>query len=367
MVMKKIWIHCIFLGIAPLAFLISRLLFLFPEFVEYTYSRSIYPALSEFFGYIPSILSMSVGEIFLYFFIGLVIFMFLYSFIAFLKPKGLRLESFVHRIINFFMCFALIYTFFVFGWGINFSRMSLADSMGYDQREYSVQELTELTEVLAEMTNEARANVIQTSEGTFSLSQSKRAVITSASAVYAANARGFMNLAIQTNVKPVAVDNFLSNFRIQGICSPFTYEANVNMEMPDLFLPSTALHEYAHVQGFAREDECEFIAFYVGYNCGVPDYEYSTLNMALNYAMIALSDEDYDAYVAIYETLHEGIINDWAQHREYWEQFETPVAEVAEQVNDTYLKFNNQSDGTKSYGRMIDLMLAMYSAGEIKN
>jgi len=29
-------------------------------------------------------------------------------------------------------------------------------------------------------------------------------------------------------------------------------------------------------------------------------------------------------------------------------------------VNDTYLKANNQSDGVKSYGKVVDLLLAWY-------
>ena len=30
-------------------------------------------------------------------------------------------------------------------------------------------------------------------------------------------------------------------------------------------------------------------------------------------------------------------------------------------MNDTYLKLQNQTDGVKSYGRMVDLMLAYYA------
>jgi len=36
------------------------------------------------------------------------------------------------------------------------------------------------------------------------------------------------------------------------------------------------------------------------------------------------------------------------------------MAETAEKVNDTYLKANNQTDGTQSYGRVVDLLLAEY-------
>ena len=36
------------------------------------------------------------------------------------------------------------------------------------------------------------------------------------------------------------------------------------------------------------------------------------------------------------------------------------MAEVANQMNDVYLKINDQKDGVKSYGRMVDLMLGYY-------
>jgi len=34
------------------------------------------------------------------------------------------------------------------------------------------------------------------------------------------------------------------------------------------------------------------------------------------------------------------------------------VSEVANQINDTYLKVNGQSDGVKSYDRMVDLLVS---------
>ena len=44
-------------------------------------------------------------------------------------------------------------------------------------------------------------------------------------------------------------------------------------------------------------------------------------------------------------------------HATYWDQFEGPVSEVADKVNDAYLKANGQVHGVQSYGRVVDLML----------
>ena len=49
---------------------------------------------------------------------------------------------------------------------------------------------------------------------------------------------------------------------------------------------------------------------------------------------------------------------DLAQRAEHWAKYEGPVQDVSNAANDTYLKANNQSDGMRSYGRMVDLLLA---------
>jgi hypothetical protein len=46
---------------------------------------------------------------------------------------------------------------------------------------------------------------------------------------------------------------------------------------------------------------------------------------------------------------------------EFWEPRSSvarTVRQVSEQVNDTYLKSQGQPQGTQSYGRMVDLLLA---------
>ena len=53
-------------------------------------------------------------------------------------------------------------------------------------------------------------------------------------------------------------------------------------------------------------------------------------------------------------------VEDLQANNRYWDRYDSKVAEVANQINDTYLKLNDQEDGVKSYGRGVDLMLAYY-------
>ena len=66
------------------------------------------------------------------------------------------------------------------------------------------------------------------------------------------------------------------------------------------------------------------------------------------------------ATVRLYEQLDPQAIEDLGENNRFWDQFEGTVAEVSTKVNDTYLKAHSQTDGVKSYGRMVDLMLVYY-------
>jgi hypothetical protein len=59
-------------------------------------------------------------------------------------------------------------------------------------------------------------------------------------------------------------------------------------------------------------------------------------------------------------------MRDLSDNTAYWKQFEGPVSEAVDVVNDTYLKVNHQEDGVKSYGNMVDLLLAEYRANHTK-
>ena len=84
--------------------------------------------------------------------------------------------------------------------------------------------------------------------------------------------------------------------------------------------------------------------------------------LAYNYTANALYAENPEKYAEVYQYLSDDVIADMKSNAEYWEQFETPVAEAASAVNDSYLKANSQSDGVKSYGRMVDLIISYFNA-----
>jgi len=65
-------------------------------------------------------------------------------------------------------------------------------------------------------------------------------------------------------------------------------------------------------------------------------------------------------YTALRNSFSEGVIRDLDALNIYWEKYDTPIEDFSSSVNNTYLKANMQQDGVRSYGRMVDLLIAEY-------
>jgi hypothetical protein len=130
--------------------------------------------------------------------------------------------------------------------------------------------------------------------------------------------------------------------------------------MTDYMLPATAAHEMAHQRGFAREDEANYIAYVACTMHPDADFQYSGIMLGVIYSMNALADADMDMYKQLVKKYTPQVRKDLVNDNEFWQKYKGKVEEVANNVNNTYLKSNGQQDGVQSYGRMVDLLLAEY-------
>lgn len=159
--------------------------------------------------------------------------------------------------------------------------------------------------------------------------------------------------------KPVAASRLMSSLQITGIFWPFTMEANVNADVPAYGIYATMCHELAHARGFMREDEANFIAYLACRSSEDVRLQYSGVMLALQYVTGQLWGQSAELYREVRALYSEGMLSDLQKDAVYWAQFQnTTISAVSSTVNDAYLKVNNQSDGVRSYGRMVDLLLA---------
>jgi hypothetical protein len=150
----------------------------------------------------------------------------------------------------------------------------------------------------------------------------------------------------------------MSYLGLAGVYFPFTGEANVNMAVPDAMLPSTMSHEMAHQRGFAREDEANYIAYLTCSLNPDPDFQYSGNLLAVVISMNMLNRYDTERYTQLQEKYSKGVREDLKYYSVFLKKHESVVGQISNDVNDLYLKSNQQVDGVYSYNRMVDLLIA---------
>lgn len=164
--------------------------------------------------------------------------------------------------------------------------------------------------------------------------------------------------------KPVLFSKIWSEQQTTGFYSPFTFEANVNREIPYYDLPFTMCHELSHLRGFMLEDEANFIGILACADSDNLYFQYSAYVSAWVYVGNSLAQEKPEAFTTLYGSLNARTRRDLQYNNAYWDQYRGKLAETHEKVNDTYLKANNQPAGTKTYDMVTELLLSYYDQHE---
>lgn len=357
--LKRIYI----LILIPISLLLIFLAKKSSFFAEEIYAKYIYRWISQILSNITGVLPFSLAEIII--FVAPVLFLVLFSYFItqLIVVKEKRALRFVKGILNILCVVSIVlfsYTLFA---GINYYRYPFSYYSNLTVRDSSVEELVALTESLANQANELRAQVTNTDEnGVFQLSQSKTQLGKDANKAYRELSKEYPVLSgYYGTPKPVLLSKLMSKAEITGLFFPFTMETNVNVHVPDFVIPSTMLHELAHLRGFMREDEANYLAYLAGMESDNVDIRYSSTMLALVTSGNALYKQSSQEYTRIKSMYSEGVLNDLYMSINYWKDYEdTAVSTFSSNMNNLYLKANNQSDGIKSYGRMLDLLLAKY-------
>ena len=160
--------------------------------------------------------------------------------------------------------------------------------------------------------------------------------------------------------KGVRFSTALSAMDFTGFYFPFTGEANLNIDSPACYLPSTIAHEMAHQRGIASEQECNFIAIAASTTADSAAYRYSGWLMGFTYLSNALYRADPEAWQAVRVLLPDTVVADLRDNSAYWAAFEGPVNDAAQKVYDSFLKSSGDPRGTQSYGTVVDMLMAYY-------
>lgn len=324
-----------------------------PGITENIYSRGIYPVLARLIGPVFGCLPFSAAEALL-----ALLLLFLLLGILFALRRGLR------WLLNLALGLAAIicagYFLFVVLWGLNYYREPLKQTLGYEAEAPAAAELSALTqsEVAA-----VDGLVPQMGFGGSGHSGYKGGF----TAMKRQAAEGFEELRLNSIPaegliiaatpfpKSVFPSGILSDFGIEGIYIPFTFEPTVDTAYPDFILPFTMSHEASHLLGFAREDDANYIAYLACLNNPDIYFQYSGHMAALIYLSNALYSTDRQEWQKALSALDVHAVSDLERYSSFIKERESGLTSVANEVNNRYLQSQGQS-GVASYSDFVLLL-----------
>ena len=357
------WHKLLVIPVAFVAYGLQRLAGLFPEQLESGYARTFYPVVVGAWSRLTGLLPFSLMEVLLGLLILSVPILFVLQCRKTAKAaKGVRLRTFFRPLPAILAFLSIWYALTVPMWNLNYARPSFAELSGLTPKPANAATLKSVCLKLAEEANSAREEVSEDGKGRMVLTGGVRSVLDRASSGYDVLSGRFRFLSGKYGrPKPVLLSPLMSWTRIIGIYTVTTAEANVDVAITPVEIPFTVLHEMAHQRGIAREDEANASAWFA---CRVhpdADFRYSGALQAWIYASNALRAADASEWNDVAAALSPAVKRDLAAQSAYWSRYDSVVDKVAEKANDTWLKTNGQTDGVKSYGRMVDLIIAEYA------
>lgn len=349
---KKSKVTIVFMGI--LFFILDLCSRSFPQFIEAYYSRSIGKAIQELLSNLTGLVPFSIGEILvIILFLGIV-YVIVYLIISIFKGYTNR------ALLNISAVISIIYSLFIFLWALNYNRAPLAQTLGLKLKTYSVEDLSALCVKLQMEAIDLRSKLEENSSGVLVINAGYKDIFLRSSKAFEKVYKSYPFLKGKYGTpKPIGLSGPLSYTGITGIFIPFTGEANINTKPEDFTLPATVIHEMAHVRGFAKEAEANFISYIVCSKSPYLDFKYSGIMLGYCYSINKLRTVDIDKYNTLVMQLSPAVKRDLIAEYDFWAKYSGSANKIAETINDKYLKANGEKSGVQSYGEMVDLLIAM--------
>lgn len=357
--------YIIALGILAVFLLVINIMFRTSTVFATTYSTTMYYYCVRVVGGIMSIIPISVIEILcciavlvvLYALVSLIVTLIKYHSKATICFFTYKVKRYLLNLACIVLACLIIYTL---NDSLLYKRLSFSVCANITAKTHSTDELKALYLLLENNVNTLADKVSRDENGQFTYGDKDVEGISVNAMNNIHEEFPFMSV-YYPRPKPVLASRIMSYTGTAGFYSPFTLEANYNRDMPAIDLAHTLCHELAHISGFIHEDEANFIGYVACVKSGNDDFAYSGTVTALIYVLNELYEVmGADEYFAFTANLCEEVRRDLNLQAAYWSEFDTPVSEVSQNLNDAYIKFNGDTEGVRRYDMMVEMLIDYY-------
>jgi hypothetical protein len=339
--------------------LLPRMMIRYPSASE-SYAVNMYPWISRPATFLSSLIPVSLTEILVLFFAGSLLLWLTWLIVRTVQSDH-RNRLLFRTVLVLCIVFSVSSASFTLMHGINYTRIPLEKSLDLDGSHWSEEELVEVTLWMQQQMNDTRAELMEDEDGSMILSTSIMQALSDGYKGMDRAGEDFPELSgSMVRAKPVVLSLYWSYTGITGMYFPFLGEANVNIDIPACELPMTICHEISHTRGIAREQDANLAGFLACIYSERIDFQYSGYAYAFLYCLSDLRAANIDEYQSVVSEISDGVYRDWQQEDEYWSRFEGPVQETSTEINDSYLKANQQEEGVRSYTLVTNQIIDYY-------
>jgi hypothetical protein len=357
------WRTVLGLFLLPLAIGVQWLGSLVPETVESLYSRTVFPPIVAALASVSAPLPFSLAEVGLACACVVVAWVLIWTGRTFVRARGRRWRVLGRAVVLVFIVAGVGYSLFLVTWGLNNQRLTFGKSAGLDVHPSDQAELAALSASLIDEANRLREALPEDQRGAMRLADTPSHALARTALGVSALMNRYPWLP-RTDVHPKAAwtSPLLAYLGIGGFYSPPTAEANVCVETPPSDVLFAAAHEVGHQLGFAREDEANYLGYLICRLHPDADYRYSGAFTASRFVLRALATVDRAEARALDARRSEAVKRDIATLVAWAARYSGPAMRTFNRANDAYLRSQGQREGVRSYGRMVDLLLAAWRA-----
>ena len=252
-------------------------------------------------------------------------------------------------------------------YGLNSHAGPLAEDIRLNVTEYTVTELAEATTFFRDQANKLALEIPRDANGDPDYPTFEELAEMAGDGfdvlVYDKSYSVFAGTKVP--VKKLGWADMYSSMGITGVTMPLTGEAAVNPMIPSVYMPYTMCHEMAHRMCIAQERDANLSAYLACIAHPDPTFQYSGYFVAFRTCYAALrsvgTSTAKKAAQEIYAGLNDAVKDDLADYNAYLDAYKDETASnVANTVNDTYIKVSGDESGVKSYGEVCDLMVSWH-------
>lgn len=365
--MKWLYKRMIMLIAAPLSVIILYTGKKNSWIAENVFARNISYYSAQIISTITGIIPFSIAEVFLIC-SPLILVVSAVLFIRNFYNNPPRRKDILYKAVIDIMCVVsvMFFLFAIFD-GIYYYRYDFSYYAGLEVEKSTKEELFLVGTDLIKQANELREGLKNEDDnGVFALTEDYRTLARKGRTAYKKLAKYYPVFKGHYGLsKELLSSKYVSYTEIVGIYVPFTLETHNDTDIVDYNIPSDMCHELAHLHGFIREDEANYIGYLACINSGDREFMYSGILQAYIAVENALYDTDKDMALEMSSDISEEVARDMKANSEYWKKIESSnvgnsVSKKAEEINDTYIKANGEEEGVKSYGLMVDLLISQY-------